>query len=117
MTVTACPRCGFYLETLHTVEVGSLKLDYDGAIVVWKGQRVQISESERLMLLAIVRAGGAPVKRWILADAMGYDGEQAENQVAVHFHRIHKAFRAIDPAFDMIENIRIQGLRWRMEDA
>jgi DNA-binding response OmpR family regulator len=115
--MTACPKCGADLEPLNTFELGHLKIDYSGAVIHWKGERVQISPGERLMLLAIVRAGGHPVKRWVLAEAFGYEGDNADNNAAIHLCRINQAFREIDPAFDMIANVRAQGLRWRVEDA
>ena len=117
MSVTACPSCGADLEALNAIELGHLKIDYSGAVILWKGERVAISPVERLMLLAIVRAGGHPVKRWVLADTMGYEGDDADNLTAVHLHRINARFREIDPDFSMIENIRGQGLRWKVEAA
>jgi DNA-binding response OmpR family regulator len=117
MSVTCCPSCGADLEALSAFELGSLKIDYSGAIILWKGERVQLSPADRLMLLAIVRAGGHPVQRWVLAETIGYEGDAADNNAAVHLCRINNAFREIDPAFAMIENVRCRGLRWKVENA
>lgn len=114
MTVSTCPNCAFDLTALHAIELGNLKIEYDGAIIHWKGERVDLSPPERLLLLALVRADGAPIRRWVLAEAMGYEGDNADNNVAVHQHRINAHFRAVDPEFAMIENVRLVGLRWKV---
>jgi DNA-binding response OmpR family regulator len=111
--IATCPKCAFDLTSLHAVELGDLKIEYDGAIILWKGVRLDLPLPERLILLAMVRAGGAPMKRWVLAEASGYEGDNADNNVAVHLHRMIRAFKAIDPEFDRIENIRATGVRWR----
>lgn len=113
MTITVCPNCGLNLVALHALELGDLKIEYDGAIIAWRGRAVPMSPVERLMILSLARADGAPVRRTALADAMGYEGENPENIVAVHLARIQKRFRELDPAFDHIENVRLRGIRWR----
>jgi hypothetical protein len=65
------------------------------------------------MVMALARAGGAPIKRWVLAETMGYEGDNGDNTTAVHLTRINARFREIDAAFDRIENVRAAGLRWR----
>jgi DNA-binding response OmpR family regulator len=115
--IATCPKCGADLEALHSFEVGELRVEYDGAIIHWKGKRVVVSPAARLMLIAIVKAGGIPVKRWVLAEVMGYEGDLADNNAAVHLCRINAGFREVDPGFAMIENIRSQGLRWKVENA
>jgi DNA-binding response OmpR family regulator len=115
--ISCCPRCGADLEALHSFEVGELRVEYDGSIILWKGQRVTLRPSATLVLLAILRAGGVPVKRWVLAEAAGYEGDNADNIAAIYLCQINAAFRAIDPGFAMIQNVRSQGLRWRVEDA
>lgn len=113
MICATCPSCGADLEALHSFSVGDLTVEYDGAIMLWKGQRVDLSQAQKLIVLALARANGAPIKRYVLADASGYEGDNADGNVAVHLYRIHRAFRAVDPDFDAIENIRSKGLRWR----
>jgi two-component system response regulator ChvI len=114
VTVTCCPKCGYDLKALHDLTLGDLTILYDGAIILWKDERVGISPTERLMLMSIARADGAPVKRQILAEVMGYEGDDGDNIVAVHLSRINRRFREIDPGFDQIENIRAAGLRWKV---
>jgi hypothetical protein len=53
----------------------------------------------------------------VLAEAMGSEGANPENEVAIHLARVTAAFREIDPGFTMIANVRSQGLRWAVEDA
>lgn len=117
MTVTCCPSCGADLAALHAIELGDLKVDYSGAVILWKGKRVTVRPSATLILLTILRAAGHPVKRWVLAEAAGYEGENADNLAAIYLHQINAAFRAVDPSFGMIANVRGQGVRWKVEDA
>lgn len=116
MTCTTCPKCGYDLEALHAFELGGLRVEYDGAIILWRGQRVALTQAERLIVLALGRAGGAIVKRHILAEASGYEGEDhALNVVSVYVCKIKNKFRDVDASFDRIETVWRDGVRWRVE--
>lgn len=115
MTATCCPRCGYGLEALEPFSLGSLGVDSGGAVIWWAGHRVPLAPAERLIVVALARADGAPIRRHVLAEVEGYEGDHPENVVAVLVNRINKAFRSIDPGFDRIENIRGAGLRWRVQ--
>lgn len=114
MTATICPHCGFSLGSLDAIRIDALLIDRGGSHVWWREHVVKLTLAERLILIAIVRADGAPVRRTALAEASGYDGEAPEQCVAVLLHRIRKAFRKVDPAFDRIESIQRAGVRWRV---
>lgn len=113
--LSTCPQCGCDLEALDAFTVGSLGVEDSGAVIWWSGHQVPLTTAERLILLAIVRAGGKTVSRDILAEAEGYEGDRPDESVNVLLSRINKAFRAIDPSFDRIETIWGQGVRWRAE--
>jgi DNA-binding response OmpR family regulator len=87
----------------------------DGAIISWNGVVIDLSPSERLIVMALVKADGAPVKRHILAEATGYEGDNPTGCVAVFMHRIIRSFLAIDPTFSAIENVWGVGVRWRTD--
>jgi DNA-binding response OmpR family regulator len=114
VTCSVCPRCGYALEALEAFTLGSLGVEASGAAVWWSGHPVPLTTAERLVLIAIVRAGGNTVTRDVLAECEGYDGDRPENNTNVLVHRIKKAFLAIDRTFDRIETVRGQGIRWRM---
>jgi DNA-binding response OmpR family regulator len=115
MTASSCPKCGYDLIALHALTIGDLKIEHDGAVILWRGKLVVFSQVERLMVLALARAEGAAIKRDVLAEAAGYEGPNADNWVSVYLIRINEKFRYIDPAFDMIENVRGLGLRWKVD--
>lgn len=113
-SVATCPCCGFDLYALRDFALGPLSVE-DGCIVRWQGRTVKLNSSQRLLLLALVRADGAAVRREALADALGYEGEHPHNLVSVHVTRIAQVFRSIDPTFNAIETVWGVGLRWRTE--
>lgn len=114
--LTCCPHCGTDLTAFEPFSIGALGIEHNGAVIRWNGHRIHLTPCERLILLTIARAGGNPVKRTILAEATGYEGDDPENLIAVQITRIRANFRAIDPGFDRIENVHGVGLRWRIED-
>lgn len=110
--LATCPTCGCDLEALRSYELGRLTIE-DGVNVLWNGQKVKLTPCERLIVLALSRAGGAVVKRAALAEAAGYEGEDPNGVIGVWLNRINKAFRNIDPDFAAIETVWRSGLRWR----
>lgn len=104
------------MTALRSFSVGPLDVDHNGAVIRWEGRRVPLSASERLIVTALARADGAPMRKHILADVVGYDGDGPENLIAVYVSRIRAKFQAIDPSFDRIENISRAGLRWKVEE-
>lgn len=113
-SVATCPHCGADLYALRDFALGQLSVE-SGTIIRWQGHKVTLTRAERLLILALARADGAAIGRDILAESTGYEGEKPSNVVAVLIHRAEKAFRAIDPLFDAIENVWGVGLRWRTE--
>ena len=110
--IATCPCCCADLIALKDFRLGPLNV-VNSTFVHWNGALVPLSVRERLLLMALVRADGVPVKRHILAEATGYEGDQPENLASVLVSRINKSFRRADPAFDMIENVWGYGLRWK----
>lgn len=113
MTCKTCPVCGTSLEILEAFTLGKLFVDKAGFRIWWGERVVPLTAAERLAVIAIVRADGVPVKRAAIAEASGYDGDGGVNLASVLISRAYSKFRAIDPAFDCIESVRGQGIRWR----
>jgi DNA-binding response OmpR family regulator len=103
------------LTLLETLKVGPLTVQHGGAIILWRDRVVRLTPARRLLVAALARAAGAPIRRYILAEAIGYDGDQPDCNVAVHLSRTRQAFRAVDFEFDQIENVHGCGLRWRVD--
>ena len=120
MTCTVCPNCGFDLERLARLQLGDLDIPSGRVEIRWKGKRVPLTVSERLIVAAIARADGLVVSHAALAEILGYEGDRIDSLAAVYIHRIRLAFRLIDPEFDRIDTggkgRRLRGARWRMDD-
>lgn len=113
---TLCPHCGFDLESIKPFTVGKLFVDAAGAFVWWGKSIVPLTAAERLIVVALARADGVPIKREVLAEISGYEGDHPENIVAVQVSRANKRFREVDPDFNRIENVHGAGLRWKVEE-
>lgn len=112
MTCSVCPNCGWSLQSLEAMTIGELFIDKAGAHIWWGKHPIQLTASERIIVITLARADGAMVKRDVLADACGYEGDAPDNIVAVFVSRIRRQFKAVDASFDAIENVRGSGLRW-----
>lgn len=117
MICGVCPNCGFDLAKIEAFRIGPLFVDTGGARIWWRESPVRLTPSQRLIVSALARAGGAPIRKHILAEIVGHEGEQPENTVAVQVTRTNRAFHWVDPSFDRIENVRGSGLRWKWETA
>lgn len=111
---SVCPNCGCDLELLRSFTLGPLSV-FNGAIVKWKDRRVRFTPAERLIVLALARAGGATIRRTVLAEVAGYEGDQPESLTSVWLCKINKRFRKVDPSFAAIETLRGVGVRWAVE--
>jgi two-component system OmpR family response regulator len=113
--IATCPYCCRDLGPLEPFHLGPLFIDKGGAFIWWGESPVPLTGTERLIVTSLARADGAVVRRFAVADLIGSESDDPGNLVAVHLSRIRAKFRAIDPAFDAIENVHGQGLRWRTE--
>lgn len=105
--------CGFDLVALDTFEVGALTVEDAGNSIYWCGNKVSLSPSERLIVTALARNAGHVIRRPILAETIGYEGDKL-NIISVLLNRIYRGFRRIDESFDRIETVWGSGLRWKL---
>jgi two-component system, OmpR family, response regulator ChvI len=98
--------------------VGSLELDPARFIVRWKGQPIDFTVTEFLMLQALVRHPGH-VKTRVQLTREGYphDNYVSERTIDSHVKRIRKKFEAVDPQFDRIDTVYGMGYRYQPETA
>ena len=113
MNATVCTCCG-HMDASQSFRLGDLFVDRAGVAIWWQDHVVPLTAGERLLVMALAAAEGIPLGRLVLAEIIGSNEcINPENVVAVLLSRINGKFHAIDPAFDRIENVRGQGVRWR----
>lgn len=111
MTCTVCPNCGFDLERVQPIERGDIKLQSHE--ICWKGRRVPLRPSGRILVSAVVRADGYTVTCAALGEALGCeDTINPDNLVAVQLCHARRAFRQIDPTFSALQTVWGTGIRW-----
>lgn len=116
MTCATCPNCGHDIEPLADFRLGDLQVERSAMSILWRWQHVTLTCTQRLMVAALAQADGEIIRKPVLAEITGYEGDDPENIVDVGLTRIRRAFRLVDPEFDMIETIWGQGLRWKTEE-
>lgn len=99
--------------------IGDLYADPAGD-TLWKGREVIITATERILLHSLLTANDRQSRRDVdrghfvslmtLADRLDTSTETTK----VYVSRIRRAFRLVDPDFDMIENESGVGYRWRV---
>lgn len=106
-----CPNCGCSLKQFEPVTFGNVEIDTRGNIV-FLGQEVLMSKTQRLVAEALIRARGRRLSIGVLASILG--GEIEDKSVVQYIQRTRAAFREIDPGFDQIEvDYGASCYRWR----
>ena len=101
-------------ETL--LSVGSLELDPQRFIVRWKGQEIELTVTEFMMLQALVRhPGHVKTRRQLTREGYPHDNYVSERTIDSHVKRIRKKFEALDPQFDRIDTVYGMGYRYQPE--
>ncbi|MGZ7039421.1 MAG: response regulator [Thermoanaerobaculia bacterium] len=98
--------------------VGSLELDPQRFIVRWKGQPIDLTVTEFMMLQALVKhPGHVKTRQQLTRDGYPHDNYVSERTIDSHVKRIRKKFEAIDPQFDRIDTVYGMGYRYPPEPA
>ena len=96
--------------------VGSLELDPQRFIVRWKGNPIDLTVTEFLMLQALVRhPGHVKTRRQLTHEGYPHDNYVSERTIDSHVKRIRKKFEALDPQFDRIDTVYGMGYRYQPE--
>ncbi len=96
--------------------VGSLQLDPQRFIVRWKGNPIDLTVTEFLMLQALVRhPGHVKTRAQLTRDGYPHDNYVSERTIDSHVKRIRKKFEAVDPEFDRIDTVYGMGYRYQPE--
>lgn len=99
-------------------ERGDLILDDSRHLCAWKGQPLNMTVTEYLLLKALAANPGHVKSRDNLMDAAYGDSIYVDDRtIDSHIKRIRKKFKALDPDFDLIETLYGVGYRYRDENA
>lgn len=95
------------------ITLGPLTLDEGRYLCTWKGQNVDVSVTEFLLLKTLIDHPGHVKSREQLMDsAYGEQLDVDDRTVDSHIKRIRRKFRDVDPAFNCIETIYGAGYRY-----
>jgi DNA-binding response OmpR family regulator len=110
-----CPHCGYDLGCDEIISDG--QFTYDPRFGVAFGRAaLSITPACHHLIGSLMRERGRLVTRQVLADRLGYEGDDPSNLIAVLMARIRNHFRALKLECP-IENIWSQGLRWIPQSA
>ena len=100
----------------ETITRGSLVLDDARHICSWKGQLVNLTVTEYLLLKALAQRPGHVKNRDQLIDmAYGENIYVDDRTIDSHIKRIRKKFRDIDKEFSQIETLYGVGYKYKEE--
>jgi len=100
------------------VRVGSLELDPQRFIVRWKGNAIEFTVTEFLMLQALVsHPGHVKARQALTREGYPHDNYVSERTIDSHVKRIRKKFESVDPEFDRIDTVYGMGYRYQPEAA
>ena len=95
------------------LRIGDLELDLQRYTVKWKGQPVNLTVTEFMMLHALVRHPGHVKSRTQLhQDGYPHDAYVSERTIDSHIKRLRRKFEEVDAAFDRIETVYGLGYRY-----
>jgi DNA-binding response OmpR family regulator len=98
-----CPHCGFDLAASQPVLSGDWRVTPYSVELAGKG--VRLTACENIILHSIISARGVPVTERVLAERIGYDGDN--NNVHVMISRLRKSLPNVP-----IQTVRRAGYRW-----
>jgi two-component system response regulator ChvI len=93
---------------------GDLTLDGGRHMCSWKGEPVQLTVTEFLLLKALaMRPGHVKNRDQLMDSAYGEHIYVDDRTIDSHIKRLRKKFKAIDPEFNQIETLYGVGYRYR----
>ena len=96
------------------VRHGDLELDLQRYTVRWKGQPVNLTVTEFMMLHALIRyPGHVKTRKQLHQDGYPHDAYVSDRTIDSHIKRVRRKFEEADPQFDKIETVYGLGYRWK----
>ncbi|PCJ97782.1 MAG: DNA-binding response regulator [Zetaproteobacteria bacterium] len=103
-------------ESSGTIEYGHLKLDDSRHLCSWKGQPLNLTVTEYLLVKSLAMRPGHVRNRDQLIDmAYGENIYVDDRTVDSHIKRVRKKFKKLDDEFDKIETLYGVGYRYKEE--
>jgi len=100
----------------ETIQRGDLTLDSSRHLCAWRGQHVDLTVTEFLILKSLAQRPGHVKNRDQLIDAAYGEHIYVDDRtIDSHIKRLRKKFREIDPEFGHIETLYGVGYRYREE--
>ena len=93
-----------------------LELDISGARARWKGQPLNLTVTELMILEALISEVGALVSFDTLAQKTR-QSVVTNNTLSTHIRHLRNKLKAVDPGFDRLASVYGQGYRWQLDDA
>jgi two-component system, OmpR family, response regulator ChvI len=101
-------------EAVETIRRGELVLDPSRHLCTWKGEEVNLTVTEFLIVEALGRRPGHVKNRDQLIDAAYGEHIYVDDRtIDSHIKRLRKKFREVDPEFKEIETLYGIGYRYR----
>ena len=101
-------------EAVETIRRGELVLDPSRHLCTWKGDEVNLTVTEFLIVEALARRPGHVKNRDQLIDAAYGEHIYVDDRtIDSHIKRLRKKFREVDPEFKEIETLYGIGYRYR----
>jgi two-component system response regulator ChvI len=98
------------------VRRGSLLLDLNRYVALWKDRPVSLTVTEFLILHALaVRPGHVKTRKQLLEESYPYDAYVSERTIDTHIKRLRAKFTEQDAAFAAIDTVHGLGYRYREE--
>lgn len=94
----------------NTVVVGELHLDTDALLVSWRGDRINLSQTEFRMLAKLAKHPGHAVSYEALMETN--QSYVSNNTINTHVRNMRKKFESVDSSFESIKSEYGFGYRW-----
>jgi|GEM_PF-5913712 len=106
-----CPHCGYDLKQDRPIERDGIRLHPATHSVWWQGVRMHLSPAQFTLLNSIVKGTPDVMSVGMLAERIGYEGDDPGNNVNVHIARIRRKLIGIP-----IKAIWRRGYAWRPQE-
>lgn len=94
------------------VQVGDLKVSLGTFLALWKGQRVDLTRTQVLLVHHLATRPDWIRTREHLLNVLEYGDYATDRSIDTHVKRIRRAFTDVDPDFDQLETVYKAGYRW-----
>lgn len=106
-----CPHCGYDLKADKPIERDDVRIEPFTRRVWWKGNEHRLSPVEFIMLSGLVKASPQCLGAETLADRIGYEGDDPDNNIKVYAHRLRRKLPGIP-----LMTVWGRGYAWRPKE-